>query len=135
MTETKAFPTAAVLSTITGRLLCEIGGVYEVLNWMTGESVYTHQIPRISREAEPVILAAHPQLREAVREALLVNTENWQDWRDRWLLRYGPEIAVPKMSAADHKAIDPITELQAMAPNAKAAIAVIVNPVEAEVGQ
>lgn len=135
MTETKAFPTAVVLSTITGRLLCDIGGIYEVLNWMTGESVFTHQIPRISREAEPVILAAHPHLREAVREAMLVNTENWQDWRDRWIERYGPEIAVPKMTAAEHKAIDPITELQAMAPNAKAAIAVVIDPVDAEVRQ
>lgn len=133
MSETKTFPTAVVLSAITGRLLCDIGGVYEVLNWMTGESVYTHQIPRIGREAEPVILAAHPHLREAVREAALVNTENWQEWRDRWLLRYGPEIAVPKMTAAEHKAIDPIAELHAMAPNAKGAIAVIVDPVGAEV--
>lgn len=135
MSETKTFPTAAVLSTITGRLLCDIGGIYEVLNWMTGESVYTHQIPRIGREAEPVILAAHPHLREAVREAEEVTPENWQEWRDRWVERYGPEIAVPKMSAAEHKAIDPITELQAMAPNAKAAIAVVIDPVDAEVRQ
>lgn len=135
MSETKAFPTAAVLSTITGRLLCDIGGIYEVLNWMTGESVYTHQLPRIGREAEPVILAAHPQLRDAIGEAEHVTPENWQEWRDRWLLRYGPEIAVPKMTAAEHKAIDPISELQAMAPNATAAIAVVIDPVDAEVRQ
>lgn len=133
MSETKAFPTAVVLSTITGRLLCDIGGIYEFLSWMTGESVFTHQIPRIGREAEPVILAAHPHLREAVDEAKQVSPENWQNWRDRWLLRYGPEIAVPKMTAAEHEAIDPITELQAMAPNAKVAIAVMVDPVDAEV--
>lgn len=135
MTETKAFPTAVVLSTITGRLLCDIGGIYEVLSYMTGESVFTHQIPRIGREAEPVILAAHPHLREAVREAALVNPDNWQEWRDRWIERYGAEIAVPKMTAAEHKAIDPITELQAMAPNATAAIAVVIDPVDAEVRQ
>ena len=132
MIETKAFPTAVVLSTITGRLLCDIGGIYEVLNWMTGESVYTHQLPRIGREAEPVILAAHPHLREAAREASLVNTENWQEWRDRWIERYGAEIAVPKMSAAEHKAIDPIIELRSMAPNAEAAVAVIIAPDSAE---
>lgn len=133
MTETKAFPTAAVLSTITGRLMCDIGGVYEVLNWMTGESVYTHQLPRISREAAPVILAAHPHLREATREAALVNTENWQEWRDRWVERYGAEIAVPKMGAGEHKAIDPITELHAMAPNADVAVVVVCDPVDSEV--
>lgn len=79
MTETKAFPTADVLSTITGRLMGEIGGVYEVLNWMTGESVFTHQIPRISREAVPVVLTLHPELRTAIDEAEQVNTENWRE--------------------------------------------------------
>lgn len=42
--QTKEFPTADVLSTITGMLMGKIQGVYEVLNWMTGESVYTHQM-------------------------------------------------------------------------------------------
>lgn len=133
MSETKAFPTPAVLSTVTGVLICEIGGVYEVLNWMTGESVYTHQLPRISREAEPVILAAHPQLRAAIDEAEQVTPENYAGWRDRWVERYGADLAVPKMTATEHKAIDPITELRQMAPTAEAAVAVIVDPASAEV--
>jgi hypothetical protein len=33
---TKEFATKDVLSTVTGRLMGSIGGVYEVLNWMTG---------------------------------------------------------------------------------------------------
>lgn len=111
MIETKTFPTAVVLSTVTGRLICDIGGIYEVLNWMTGESVYTHQLPRIGREAELVILAAHPHLREAVDEANQVTPENWQEWRDLWIERYGAEIAVPKMTAAEHERIDPMSEL------------------------
>ncbi|MER9710235.1 hypothetical protein NKJ13_08190 [Mesorhizobium sp. M0174] len=36
---TKEFPTRDVLSTITGILMGPIGGVYEVLNFMTGEDV------------------------------------------------------------------------------------------------
>ncbi|MER8754137.1 hypothetical protein NKH69_00435 [Mesorhizobium sp. M0976] len=36
---TKEFPTCDVLSTITGILMGPIGGVYQVLNFMTGESV------------------------------------------------------------------------------------------------
>jgi hypothetical protein len=42
VTETKTFPTAVVLSTVTGRLICDINGVYEVLSYMTGESVYAY---------------------------------------------------------------------------------------------
>lgn len=113
---TKAFPTEDVLSTITGILIGGIGGVYEVLNWMTGENVYTHQIPRISREAQPVVVAAHPELAAAVAEADQVNPENWQAWRDLWLGRYGRTIDVPKFNADAHERIDPLSELAEIMP-------------------
>lgn len=109
--ETKTFAAADVLSTITGRLMGDIGGVYKVLGWMTGEDVYTHQIPRIGREATPVVVAAHPQLQQAVDEASHVTPENWKQWRQTWEDRYGMEIAVPKFGADTHERIDPISEL------------------------
>lgn len=107
----KEFATRDVLSTITGRLMGDIGGVYEVLNYMTGEDVFTHQLPRISREATPVVIAAHPQLQQAIDEAEQVNQENYQHWRQTWEDRYGPTIAVPKFTEATHERIDPMSEL------------------------
>ena len=109
--DTKDFQTRDVMSTITGRLMGDIGGVYEVLNWMTGESVYTHQLPRIGKEAVPVILAAHPTLQAAIDEAGQVNPENFSEWRDTWDERYGSTIAVPKFDADTHERIDPLSEL------------------------
>ena len=109
--QTKEFATVDVLSTITGRLMGDIGGVYEVLNWMTGESVFTHQLPRIGREATPVVVAAHPLLQQAVDEAEQVNQENYKEWRQTWEDRYGPTIAVPKFGADTHESIDPMSEL------------------------
>lgn len=111
MNTTQTFPTRDVLSTITGVLIGKIGGVYEVLNWMTGESVFTHQIPRISREAVPVIIQAHPQLQQAIDEADLVNEGNWEQWRRTWEDRYGLEISIPKFCADTHERIDPLSEL------------------------
>jgi hypothetical protein len=111
MTATKNFATADVLSTITGRLMGEIGGVYEVLNWMTGESVYTHQLPRIGREAAPVIVAMHPALQQAIDESKQVTPENWKEWRQTWEDRYGPHIAVPTFPNGSHERIDPVSEL------------------------
>ena len=52
----KEFTTGQVLSAATGILMCEIGAVYEILNYMTGESLMTHQLPRVIREAQPVLL-------------------------------------------------------------------------------
>ena len=116
--KTKTFPIDAVMSTLTGFLVSEsgIGCVYEVLNWMTGESVYTHQIPRISREARPVLLAEYPDMQAAIDEAEQVNGENWRDWLATWTERYGTEIAVPVMNIAEHERIDPMSELAEMVP-------------------
>lgn len=111
MCETKAFPTADVLSTITGRLMGEIGGVYRVLEFMTGHPVWTHQLPRIGREACPVVVAMHPTLAQACEEADQVNRENYREWLATWLDRYGPEIAVPRLSEEQHENIDPLSEL------------------------
>jgi hypothetical protein len=111
---TKEFATADVLSTITGRLMGKIGGVYEVLNWMTGEDVYTHQLPRISREAQPVLVAAHPLLQQAVDEAEQVTQANYKEWLQRWEDRYGSVIAVPKFSSDTHERIDPLSEAAEM---------------------
>jgi hypothetical protein len=111
MMTTKEFPTRDVLSTITGRLMGEIGGVYLVLNWMTGESVYTHQLPRISREAKPVIIALHPELEPTIAEAEQVTQENYLTWRNTWEARYGLTITVPKLTIGEHERIDPLSEL------------------------
>lgn len=107
----KEFASRDVLSTVTGRLMGDIGGVYEVLNWMAGESLFTHQLPRVADEARPVLLAAHPLLQQAVDEAEQVTTENYHQWRQTWEDRYGPTIAVPKFSADAHEQIDPMSEL------------------------
>ncbi|MER9665496.1 hypothetical protein [Mesorhizobium sp. M0203] len=108
---TKEFPTCDVLSTITGILMGPIGGVYEVLNFMTGEDVFTHQIPRISREATPVVLKLHPQLEATITEAEQVTQENYLTWLATWEERYGKTITVPQMTIAEHERIDALSEL------------------------
>jgi hypothetical protein len=108
---TKDFPTEQALSAVTGYLLCPIDGVYAVLNWMTGEELYTHQLPRVGREAAPVLLAAHPELAAAYEEAGQIDRDNWKQWRDVWVARYGATISVPKMNHREHERIDPISEL------------------------
>lgn len=88
-----------------------IGAVYEVLNWMTGESLYTHQLPRVSREAQPVLLKMYPDLALTIAERDQVDAGNWRAWRAKWIERHGATMAVPKFTAADHEAIDALSEL------------------------
>ena len=43
---TKTFDLGTVLTVTTGRLLTDIGNLYEILNFMTGDDLMTHQLPR-----------------------------------------------------------------------------------------
>ena len=109
--QTKEFPIGEVLSAVTGHLVCDIGGVYRVLRWMTGGDVFTHQLPRVGREAAPVVLAMHPRLADAYEEAKQINRENWRQWLATWTDRYGPTLAVPKFTTDQHERIDALSEL------------------------
>ena len=113
MSETKDFHIGDILSVTTGRLVSQnhIGGVYEILNWMTGESLFTHQLPRVSREAEPVLLAMHPQLAEAQAEAEAVTPDNHAHFLAKMVERYGETLPVPKLNRDQHEAIDHMSEL------------------------
>jgi hypothetical protein len=42
-----------------------MGGVYEILNHVTGDNLFTHVLPRACRFAAPLILDQHPQLAAA----------------------------------------------------------------------
>ncbi|MGV9427090.1 DUF7736 domain-containing protein [Streptomyces sp. NPDC003656] len=64
MASTRSFPLADVLSVTTGMLLSRrhMDGVYEILNFMTGDDLFTHQIPRACDAVKPVLLEQHPSL-------------------------------------------------------------------------
>src|SRR5689334_18205809 len=110
--ETKEFHISDILSITTGRLVStrHMGGVYDILGWMTGESLYTHQLPRVAGEARPVILAMHPQLAH-VDEDAEINPGNLDAWVAARVAEFGETLPVPKLNADQHERIDPMSEL------------------------
>lgn len=58
------FKLGAVLSVTTGYLLCEIGELYEILNFLTKENLYTHQLPRAAEYAKVHIAIAYPGIED-----------------------------------------------------------------------
>jgi hypothetical protein len=96
---TKTFALADVLGTITGRLLGKIDGVYQVSEFMSGEPVWTHQLPRVGMEIRPVVLLQHPQLAPVINEAEAVTPDNWQEMLAGWIGRFGDTIALSPMTA------------------------------------
>lgn len=60
----KKFHISDVLSVTTGRLVSSrhMDGIYEILNFLTGDKLFTHQLPRAMRECEPWLKTQFPQL-------------------------------------------------------------------------
>lgn len=111
MSDTKPFHIGDVLSITTGCLLSprHMEGVYDILHWMTGESIYTHQIPRCIREAAPVLLAMHPQLGDIGE--IEVAPDTFDAFLAVQVTRFGETLPVPKMTEDQHERIEPISEL------------------------
>ena len=121
MSDVRSFHLGDILSITTGRLvsLDHIGGVYNILNFMTGDNLMTHQLPRASRECEGPLLTQHPDLRDVE----VPDDFGGQEGVDRWLAeqvtRFGRTREVAPLAGGKHARIDPITELRMMRPDAE----------------
>lgn len=108
----KQFALGTVLSITQDRLLCDFGEVYSILNYMTGDSLFTHQLPRAMRECRPWLLRQHPQLADV--DTSTVNRENWKEQLAAFETIHGAALAVSPIPADDHARKDPVAELVEM---------------------
>lgn len=108
----KQFHIGDVLSITHERLVSPrlIEGVYDILNYMTGDNLFTHQLPRAGRECKEPLLAQHPQLREV--DSSGVNGSNWKTWLAEQSAKYGEYLDVTPLKEWTH--VDPILEAEAM---------------------
>ena len=112
----KAFPTEAVISAASGFLLCDFDKVHEISEYMAGEPVWTHQLPRVGQEIGVAIRVRHPELAPTLDECSQITPENYQQMRDRFIERHGPTIEISPLSADQHESREPISELAEMVP-------------------
>lgn len=106
----KSFKLAQILSVVGDKLVCEMGGVYEILNYMTGDNLFTHQLPRAQKAAKPALIEQYPFLTDIDDSS--VTTENWRQWLDRQIALYGEALDV--IPITEWTRMDPIVELKAM---------------------
>lgn len=97
MSEAKDFTIGAAASITTGILLCDnFGEVHELMEWLAGFPIWTHQIPRLSNELRALALVQHPGLptKETIGE---VNRDNnWPTILADIERRLGPKLAFKK---------------------------------------
>ncbi|MFJ8348945.1 hypothetical protein ACIQ9J_21805 [Streptomyces sp. NPDC094153] len=109
--DSRLFPLADVLTVTTGRLLSHrhMDGVYGILNYMTGESLFTHQLPRAADVCGPALLAQHPQL-QGVAPPEGIDVADLKEWLASTEREYGEELPVAPLAAGTWETRDPIEE-------------------------
>jgi hypothetical protein len=128
---TKQFHIGTILTVTDGKFIAPggIGDVYGICDWMTGESNFTHQLPRVSREIEPILRERFPDL------AAIVVPEGLDSWDkvNAYLASLEPEFGthrdVAPLAAEDHTSIDPISEIKMLRPDLPI-VAVTVDPTD-----
>ena len=118
------FDLGDILSVTTGLLVSprHMEGVYDILDFLSGDQNFTHQLPRVSRECAPWVLKQHPQLAEISSEG--IGRDNWQPWLTECYAKYGKELPLTPMPREMHTAINPLEELAAMMGDKKKIIVV-----------
>lgn len=106
------FETGQVLTVTTGKLLCDVGKLYEILNFMTGDDLFTHQLGRAAMECKPGVLRQHPQLSAITGED--ITSENALQWLDEKKAELGDGFDLEPLGENEHQFIDPIAEAVAM---------------------
>ena len=107
----KEFHIGDILSVTTRHLvsLRLMDGVYDILDFMTGESLMTHQLPRASDACRPNLLEQFPQLTAV--DASEVTAKNWEAWLKKQVKEYGENLMVNSLPEGTYQAQDPIMEL------------------------
>ena len=103
------FSLGQVLSVSTGRLLCEFDKLVAILNHMTGESLFTHQLPRAERECAPWLRRWFPEIAGIDGED--VTPANWEAWLSGKRAALGDVFDVDRIPMDDHERKNPLAEL------------------------
>lgn len=117
---TRDFHIGDIISITDGALVSprHIDGVCDILGWMTGETLFTHQLPRAGRECEDNLRAQHPDIAAIVFPDTVEHTEaGVSAWLDEQVAIYGETRPVAPLAKEDHTPIDPIAEFKMIAPD------------------
>ena len=108
-----------ILSVTTDRLVSpdHIDGVCRILGHMTGEPLWTHQLPRAAEECKPALLAQHPDLAAVEVPDEFRDGEHVDQWLGEQVKRFGEFRDVQPLAPEDHTSINPIAELRMMRPD------------------
>lgn len=123
----KKFHLGDVLSITHDRLISptHMDGIYSILNYMTGDDLFTHQLPRAAKICKPELLRQHPQLAtpevefQVAKLGEMLESESGKSdpenlvagWLFQMTLEYGEELEVEALRPADYEHVDAVREM------------------------
>lgn len=112
MTDTRLYALADALTMTTGRLLSPRGieAVYDLANYMTGDNLMTHQLPRAADTCGSALLAQHPQLKD-VAPPENIDPADLMTWLADTERQHGTELPVAPLPPGTWEHRNPIEEL------------------------
>lgn len=101
-----------ILSITTGTLVSpdHMDGVYRILNHLTGDNLFTHQLPAACEAMRPALVAQFPEI-AAIEAPEFAGADDVPPWLAEQVKRFGEwhEVAAPSSALwGEH---DPIQEL------------------------
>lgn len=107
-----------LLSVVTGVLLSPdlIGGVYRIVDHVTGVAHMTHQLGRAAEEIRPYLLEQHPWLKDVCPPAD-ADPSDLMAWLSWAVGEYGEYHEVVPMEFGRYVGREPLAELREMAPH------------------
>ena len=106
----RTFDLGSVLTVATGKLFTEMANLQDILSYLSNDSIFVHQIPRVMKTAQSYVLARYPQL-EGVGQDVVIN--GWEDVKaflDSQKAVLGDSFALSPMPREMCEHIDPIEE-------------------------
>lgn len=119
MPDLRTFHIGDILSVTTGLLVSprHMDGMYDLLGYMTGDELWTHQLPRACDECEPSLREQFPDLAAVVPPEFESSEQVW-GWLEEQVAAHGETREVAPLAPAEHTSIDPISEFKMMRPDA-----------------
>ncbi len=125
----KTFHIGDLITVVDGHLVSpdHIGGVYNVIDFVTGQAHMTHQLPRAALEVTPWLLKQHPWLADITVPDSLGTEAAVKEWLAPVIERYGERHAVEPMPSGAYVGREPIAELVEMV-GPERVIPVVIDP-------
>lgn len=116
---TRRFHLGDILTVTTGKLVSpgHVAAVHELLDFMTGDTLMTHQLPRAMEECQPELFRQHPKLADVSVPDRFEGEAHVRSWLSEQVATFGEHWDVAPLAAEDHTRINPLTELAMRAPH------------------